>query len=495
MSLTHFDLNIRPEFLEAWQVRHAVRELLANAFDEHALCGIEEPPELVRSEGGWLLRDRGRGIQAEHLAQGESQEKLNDLRVIGKFGVGLKDALATLHRHGVQTRIVTPVLEVTVAERAKPGVTGLETLHAVLREGPTGVVGGTEVHLRGVPDSEVEAAKQEFLYFRRLEVLASMPAGEVLAKPLVGPAPIFIRGMRVADEPGFAFSYNIRQLTPAMKRSLNRERTNVGRRAYEATVQRLLVEAREPAVTSRLAREIERLASSGGADELRWTDVAVRACVCLSGRQRVVFGAQREVARELALVSHAKREGFEAVPLPAKVARELESAIDDEGEPVWTLARFREHWEASMLFSFVAPDELEEHERQVFSRADEVAGLVGLSLPGHVELRISETIRPEASPHADPVGLWVPGLRLIVIKRSQLGRFEAFAGTLLHELVHAVIGRGDVDTDFEIGLTEALGQVAATACAVEVRGRPLAWPKRRSTVAPARGGIQQKLFG
>ena len=43
-------------------------------------------------EGVWHIRDFGRGLKYEHLTQNESQEKLqNPGRVIGKFGVGLKD--------------------------------------------------------------------------------------------------------------------------------------------------------------------------------------------------------------------------------------------------------------------------------------------------------------------------------------------------------------------------------------------------------------------
>ena len=41
-----FDLNIE-KVLEHWTVAHAVREILANALDEHALTGTNEP-EIIR---------------------------------------------------------------------------------------------------------------------------------------------------------------------------------------------------------------------------------------------------------------------------------------------------------------------------------------------------------------------------------------------------------------------------------------------------------------
>ena len=52
----------------------------------------------------WHVKDFGRGLKYEHLTQNENEEKLsNPNLVIGKFGVGLKDALATLETgHGIE---------------------------------------------------------------------------------------------------------------------------------------------------------------------------------------------------------------------------------------------------------------------------------------------------------------------------------------------------------------------------------------------------------
>lgn len=90
-----FDLNIE-RVLEHWAVAHAVREVIANALDEQALTGTREPEITKDSQGAWHIRDFGRGIRYEHLTQKENKEKLGSSdAVIGKFGVGLKDALAT----------------------------------------------------------------------------------------------------------------------------------------------------------------------------------------------------------------------------------------------------------------------------------------------------------------------------------------------------------------------------------------------------------------
>lgn len=103
-----FDLNIE-KILEHWTVADAIREIIANALDEQTLTGTRDVDIFEDERGVWHVRDYGRGLSYEHLTQNESQEKLHSKKpIIGKFGVGLKDALATLHRHGVEIAIRSP---------------------------------------------------------------------------------------------------------------------------------------------------------------------------------------------------------------------------------------------------------------------------------------------------------------------------------------------------------------------------------------------------
>ena len=95
MSLRSFDLNIE-EVLENWEVHHALREVIANALDEQLLTDSKEIQIFKDHQGYWRIKDFGRGIRIEHFTLNEDPEKLgSQLPVIGKFGVGLKDALAT----------------------------------------------------------------------------------------------------------------------------------------------------------------------------------------------------------------------------------------------------------------------------------------------------------------------------------------------------------------------------------------------------------------
>ena len=58
------------------------------------------------------------------------------------------------------------------------------------------------------------------------------------------------------------------------------------------------------------------------------------------------------------------------------------------------------------------------------------------------------------------LGVWVAEEQMIVIRRDQLAKLESFAGTFLHELVHATTNTDDVSLEFEHELTVLLGKVA-----------------------------------
>jgi DNA gyrase/topoisomerase IV subunit B len=128
MPAREFDLNIE-RVLENWTVAHAIRELIANALDEAALTATAEPEIGKDADGRWHIRDFGRGLRYEHLTQNENREKLaSPGLVVGKFGVGLKDALATFDRRGVGVRIRSRFGDITTAKQAKHDVEAAKSL-------------------------------------------------------------------------------------------------------------------------------------------------------------------------------------------------------------------------------------------------------------------------------------------------------------------------------------------------------------------------------
>ena len=456
-----FDLNIG-EVLEHWPTAFAIREVIANALDEQTLTGTESP-EIVRLDAGrWAVRDSGRGIRYQHMTQAENAEKLEHPAVIGKFGFGLNDALAVLDRKGIGVTIRSRHGVITTAQRSKAGFADVVTLHGVVSPADDPEMVGSEVVFDGVGDRDVQEAKSFFLRYSDDEVLEDTKYGQVVACRDGKAAGVYVKGLRVAEEPGFLFSYNITAPDAKLSRALNRERSNVGRSAYSDRVKDILKAATSGVVLDALTKDIANFAKGEAMhDELRWKDVALYACQALQRVRKTLFVSAAQVASSH--TEYARADGFRAVVVPNDIARALGKMTDLDGRPMVTLAEYARQRAESFEFDYVAPDAMTAAERSVLDLAPLVAALAYFPLET-VDLRITNTMRPAAS-GAQEIGLWDPAERSITIERSQLADPADFCGTLLHEICHAVSGQADRTLEFEVALTELLGALAARAVA------------------------------
>ena len=457
----NFDLNIE-KVLEGWEACHAIREVIANALDEQALTQTADVQISRTPDGAWHIRDFGRGLKYEHLTQNENEEKLeNPSKVVGKFGVGLKDALATFSRRDVDIRIRSRYGDITLGQIPKSGFTDVVTLHAIVHPAQDSSMLGTDVILRGIADDEIAKAKSFFLKFSGESVLDDTPYGQILQRNPTRNARIYITGMLVAEEENFAFSFNITSLTAAMRKALNRERTNVGRSAYSERVKQMLLASRSTVVANTLANELMKIESGTNREEVKWTDVAVHASQALNASNQVVFVTANELISHTDAIDQAQADGLRIVTIPENIRASLQGTRDIQGNPVRDLSVFQSEREQSFQFNFVAYSLLSQPERGVFDQWRVIADLVG-GLPNKVrEVKISETMRPDFLTTNEAIGLWDPNSSSIVIKRTQLRTISDFAGTLLHEIAHARSGYGDLTRDFESELTKMLGMLAA----------------------------------
>ena len=77
------------------------------------------------------------GIEMEHFTQNENPEKFDGKAgIIGKFGVGLKDALATFYRNGIHPVIRSAHGTFRISMHPKEGFEDIETLHVMFDEAP-----------------------------------------------------------------------------------------------------------------------------------------------------------------------------------------------------------------------------------------------------------------------------------------------------------------------------------------------------------------------
>jgi hypothetical protein len=462
MSRRYFDLNIQ-RVLEHWTVSEALREIIANALDEQALTNTAEPEIFETDSGSWHVRDFGRGLRHEHFTQNEDAEKLAKPNlVIGKFGVGLKDAMATFDRHRVTVVVRSKHSDITIDSVAKHGFDDILTLHAVVDDPADSEMVGTEFILSGLKREDVDTAKGFFLKYSGDVELEPTRYGSVLQREAKS-ARIYVNGLRVAEEPNFLFSYNITSLTKALRAALNRERNNVGRQAYTDRVKAILLACSMPSVADALAADLASFASGKNHDETTWLDVSVHACRVLNAHEKVVFVTADQVYMSAGLVTQARNDGYRVVVVPETVASKLPRLEDVEGNPLRDLNEYRDEWNRSFQYDFVDPEELTEAERAVFALVAPVLRIVGDEARRVREVLVSRTMRINAHDDHEAVGVWDEEARQIIIKRDQLNRPESFLATLLHEVAHASSRAPDIDEEFERALTQLLGLTAKAA--------------------------------
>ncbi len=454
-----FDLNIE-KVLEDWEVFHAIREIIANALDEQALTKTREIEIFKDSKKWWHIRDYGRGLRYEHLTQNENKEKLaNPDLVIGKFGVGLKDALATFNRHGIEILIKSHYGDITIIKSEKHGFKDIITLHANISPPSDPNFIGTEFILEGCSDRDISTAKSYFLKFSNDVPLEKTDYGSVLQKS--GASKIYINGLKAAEEENFLFSYDITSLTLAMRKALNREKTHLGRTAYTDRVKSILLACKGKKVASLLVGDLKDFETGMMHDELKWNDVAVHASKILNESGKVVFLTPTELIEAKSMVDKAQSDGLEVVVVPDSIASRIRGVTDYSGNKMRDLGGFMTEWNQSFKFKFVKYDDLTRQERLIYDRTKDIVKLFG-SMPHNVkEISISETMRMERASYSESLGLWEPALGKIIIKRSQLKTLQGYAGILLHELVHAQSGTDDVTKEFETELTALIGKLCA----------------------------------
>lgn len=90
------------------------------------------------------------------------------------------------------------------------------------------------------------------------------------------PGSVYVRGVRVAEDDGLLFSYNITKVDTKLRRALNRERSHVGRSAYTDRIKAILLAVESPTVLRQLVEDMAGFAKGATRDEVKWNDVAER---------------------------------------------------------------------------------------------------------------------------------------------------------------------------------------------------------------------------
>lgn len=448
-----FDLNIE-QVLEHWEPEHAVREIIANALDEQFLTQSQQI-EIYKTGNKWHIRDFGRGLQYSHFTQKENQEKLSSPFLIGKFGVGLKDALAVLHRKGIDVEINSKYGHISLTMAWKSGF-DIQTLHAVFDSPINPAFIGTEFIIDGISDSSIEKAKAMFLFFNNnLRLLEQTKYGDVY-QCTGAPATIYINGVQVATEENFLFSYNITNINAQIKKALNRERSNVGRTAYSDTIKSILKQCGSYSVLSLLVDDLRNIMSGTNRDESSWVDIATHAAKTLGKTQNVVFmtPAQR-TAMTNEQVEILEQSGKTLVLVTDSVYGKIKNSVT-------TFDTVFQEYNKSFSYQFVPLASLNPVEQQTFKLSDSIVLFLKQHQFKHnIEIKVSETIRVGTDGTLTQ-GVYDSSENAIIIKRSVLNNPTDFCGVLLHEFAHYQHGYSDNTRAFENDLTDFIGHLFMT---------------------------------
>lgn len=267
----NFDLNIGERYLSDWPDYFAVREIIANALDATIGGKIEIYKE---KDGVWIIQDCGEGLQPTNLIFEEGQKKGLENK-IGKFGVGLKDALGVLYSRGIQVEIITSEYNFKFNYEQKDACLGHKTLHAyILKEQSS--TQGTKVILINCDDMIMKNAEQEFIIFKDPKKLEITEYGEILER--TDSAIIYLNGIKIADEKTLRYSYNITKSTNSLKSKINRERNYVSRNAFRDNLVKIIEIAKKDEVFSGYFKDLSNSSDGNCFTEIDWTSTLVAVC-------------------------------------------------------------------------------------------------------------------------------------------------------------------------------------------------------------------------
>lgn len=452
--MKQFDLNIE-KILENWEPHHAIREIIANALDEQMITNTKGI-EIYKQGSNWIIRDYGRGLKYTHLTQNENQEKLENSNVIGKFGIGLKDALATFDRNNISVVIESRYGIITISKISKIGFNDIVTLHAKIEEPIDKDFTGTQFEIKNIEDIEIEKAKRLFLIFSGEQIIESTKYGQVINK-IDSSGNIYINGVKVAAESNFLFSYNITEKTKAIQKALNRERTNVGRTAYTDSIKKILLNSNSSAVINILASDLQNYNQGIQHDELNWIDVQEHSVKLLNQNEKVIFVTSTDLIIHRDMIDQAMNSGHQIITIPENLKTKINGIEDNLGNKIIDISEFISVYNDSFEFLFIEKNQLSHDEKKVLEYSDAIIDLFG-GMPSKVKsIKISETMVKDLFSSSETLGCWDPNSLSIVISRKQLNSISDFSGTLIHELIHAKTGLVDVSRDFESELTRLIG--------------------------------------
>ena len=451
------DLNIK-EILSDWKISDAVRELIANAIDEHLIAKIPNPIKVDYNEQTktLIIKDEGRGIKNIHFIQNESSEKKDALNTIGKFGIGLKDAIAVLVRHHINITfksdfgIYTPII--TRKEGIKEDI---PTIH-MQRENNLQEQKGTLVTISPISIEEVNDAKSKFAIFKEWQKVIKTPKGNIMVNNDGASGEIFVNGMKISDDENLIFNYNILETNAALRKALNRERKNLSRDAYRDAIIRILKAITNDEDKLFVYSKILNNTSSNS-NEWSFTDIKLLVISYFDSLDKDKYIIVSPSNDDERFKEYAGNENKIIITVTDKEYASLQN------KGVQTIKQFGDNYLSNYQVIYIPENELTPQELKNWLELKQF--LIQLqnnwvSLKERMsELELDNLPLMIIKSHPNANALWSENEKEIKIIRKIISDKEKLFGATLHEICHMVSGATDATIDFENELTTCLGEL------------------------------------
>lgn len=418
-----FDMNFTDRYCRHWTVANAVREIVANAEDERRIGGTMS----VEHKGEKLIvTSHGRHLTTRALAFGATTKEGDD-RTIGKFGDGLKAALAVFLRYEMAVRIDTGREIWTPRYIQRDGLDRVVAIN--VRAQPAKYHRERVVfEVEGVTVSDWAEWQKMFLFLSPPVDRVETESGSLLRDEALRGA-IYCRGIFVERKPDYRYGYDLNDL------QLNRDRAVADSWEVDQAIRRVWDAAAKSFTPARVdlialltnhdQRELSISSYSAPTLSPETRDSVVAAFVSAHGADAVPVSSSDEAAR-------AGQNGVNGVIVPNAMRTIL--AVGGVKSLADVIAARRESVEKTYSMEEIEPREVDAIQSAIAIFSSAVEGR-GESMP---------TI--EIVDFADPsrLGLFVPDSERVLIARKLLaGPRRKLYGIVAHEIAHRAGGDGD----------------------------------------------------
>jgi len=280
MPRNTIDLNIGTQYLDNWTTSSAVRELIANAIDEHTLKKISTPIEIKQGNNKCEIIDCGSGITKSSFVEQTNSNKSTNIKCIGLFGCGLKYSMAVLCKNDIEVIIKTKEY-IFIPYYTQKANTSEITLHikfernnihsesesesesnseSELEENNNNY--GTKIVLNNIKKADIDKSKEYFLDYTTIK-FTKLYSNQIM-KFQDKKQYIYVNKFKVCTTSDTYFSYNINK-TKDITKHFNRDRGETKYTSYKKYITKYLQEINifdEDVSSNELRKEIQKIFGS-----------------------------------------------------------------------------------------------------------------------------------------------------------------------------------------------------------------------------------------